>query len=218
MADCYYLDGARNQQGPVPSEEIARLIRGGTIRRDTMIWHAGMPDWSPVGQVSEFAALFGQAAPPARPPGPSAGIYQGQASVAHAAYYYPARSMSFGEAIAICFRKFADFDGRARRPEFWWFYLFYYLVNIGLSIIDLTIAASGGPRILALLAWLASWLPWLAVGARRLHDTDRSGWFQLLLLIPLVGFIILVVLWCQRGTDGPNRFGSDDLAVAAEFD
>jgi hypothetical protein len=67
MADCYYLDGARNQQGPVPSEEIARLIRGGTIRRDTMIWSAGMPDWSPAGQVGEFASLFAQAAP-TRPP------------------------------------------------------------------------------------------------------------------------------------------------------
>ncbi len=67
MADCYYLDGARNQQGPVPTEEIARLIRSGMIRRDTMVWSAGMPDWRPAGQVSEFASLFVQAAP-ARPP------------------------------------------------------------------------------------------------------------------------------------------------------
>jgi GYF domain 2 len=67
MADCYYLDAGRNQQGPVPTEEIARLIRSGTIRRDTMLWYAGMPDWRPAGQVSEFASLFAQAAPP-RPP------------------------------------------------------------------------------------------------------------------------------------------------------
>jgi hypothetical protein len=67
MADCYYLDGARNQQGPVPSDEIARLIRSGMIRRDTLIWYAGMPDWRPAGQVNEFASLFAQAAPP-RPP------------------------------------------------------------------------------------------------------------------------------------------------------
>ena len=63
MADCYYLDGARNQQGPVPADEIARLIRGGTIRRDTLIWHAGMPDWRPAGQVNEFASLFAQTPP-----------------------------------------------------------------------------------------------------------------------------------------------------------
>ena len=67
MADCYYLDGARNQQGPVPADEIARLIRSGTISRDTMIWYAGMPDWRPAGQVNEFASLFAQAGPP-RPP------------------------------------------------------------------------------------------------------------------------------------------------------
>src|SRR5690348_5859555 len=67
MADCYYLDGARNQQGPIPPDEIARLIRSGTIRRDTLIWFDGMPDWRPVGQVSEFASLFAQGAPP-RPP------------------------------------------------------------------------------------------------------------------------------------------------------
>jgi hypothetical protein len=67
MADCYYLDGARNQQGPVPTEEIVRLIRSGMIRRDTMIWYAGMPDWLPAGQMREFAPLFAQAVPP-RPP------------------------------------------------------------------------------------------------------------------------------------------------------
>src|SRR5262249_52480871 len=75
MADCYYVDGARNQQGPVPTEEIARLIGSGAIRRDTLVWHAGMPDWSPAGQVSEFASLFGQAAPrpPAAPYAPQPG-------------------------------------------------------------------------------------------------------------------------------------------------
>jgi hypothetical protein len=67
--EAYYLDGARNQQGPVPIAEIGRLIRSGTIRCDTLVWYAGMPDWSPAGQVREFASLFGQAAPSRRPPG-----------------------------------------------------------------------------------------------------------------------------------------------------
>ena len=78
MADCYYLDAAGNQQGPVPTEEIARLIRGGMVRRDTMVWHAGLPDWAPAGQVSEFAALFAQAVPP-RPPATSVPRAGGQA-------------------------------------------------------------------------------------------------------------------------------------------
>ena len=230
MADCYYLDGARNQQGPVPSEEIARLIRSGTIRRDTMVWSAGMPEWSPAGQVNDFAPLFAQAAPPQHPAGPppagppmqrtvpGAGGYQGQPRPAYAPQYYAAKEMGFGDAIKTCFSKYATFSGRARRPEFWWFYLFQFIVNIGLSILDLAIAGAGGPKVLALLGYLALLLPWLAAGVRRLHDTDRSGWLMLLLFIPLVGFIILIVFWCQRGTDGPNRFGSDDGAVAAEFD
>jgi hypothetical protein len=85
--DVYYLDGARNQQGPVPAEEIARLIRSGTIRRDTMIWYAGMPDWRPAGQVTEFAALFAQGAPP-RPP---AAPYAAQPGPQRAASPYPAQ-------------------------------------------------------------------------------------------------------------------------------
>ncbi len=78
MADapeCYYLDAARNQQGPVAAAEIVRLIRNGTIRRDTLVWYAGMPEWRPVSQVNEFASLFAQAGPP-RPP---ATPYSGQA-------------------------------------------------------------------------------------------------------------------------------------------
>ena len=230
MADCYYLDAARNQQGPVPTEEIARLIRGGTIRRDTMVWYAGMPQWSPAGQVSDFAPLFAQAAPPPRPAGPppvgppmgrtvpsAGGGYQGQPRPAYA-QYQAAKEMGFGGAIKTCFSKYATFSGRARRPEFWWWFLFYYLVLIGFSIIDAAITAAGGPGVLSLLAILAFFLPTLAVQVRRLHDTDRSGWLWLLSFIPLVGIIILIVFWCQRGTDGPNRFGSDDLSVAAEFD
>jgi len=230
VADYYYLDGARNQQGPVPPDEIARLIRSGTIRRDTMVWSAGMPEWSPAGQVGDFASLFGQGAPPPRPQGPppggpsmqrtvpNAGTYQGQVRPGQGAYYNPPKSMGFGEAIKVCFGKYAEFKGRARRPEYWWWILFYYLVLIGLSILDAVITAAGGPGVLSLLAILALFLPTLAAGVRRLHDTDRSGWTLLLGLIPLIGSIILIVFLCQRGTDGPNRFGSDDLAVAAEFD
>ena len=108
--------------------------------------------------------------------------------------------------------------GRARRPEYWWWVLFNVLVGLALGIIDLVLASVGIPAVLSNLANLAFLLPSLAVGARRLHDTDRSGWWLLLWLIPLIGWIIVIVFLCQRGTDGPNRFGSDDLAVAAEFD
>jgi hypothetical protein len=72
MADastqCYYLDSARNQQGPVTGADIARLVRSGAITRDTLMWYPGMADWRPAGQVSEFASLFGGPAAPTRPP------------------------------------------------------------------------------------------------------------------------------------------------------
>jgi uncharacterized membrane protein YhaH (DUF805 family) len=232
MAEYYYLDGARAQQGPVPTDEIARLIRGGTIRRDTMIWTGGMPEWRSAGQVNDFASQFDQAPPPrpsvpppafpAAPPMqgtvPNAGGYQGQPRPAQGAPYDAARSMGFGSAIATCFRKYVDFRGRARRPELWWWMLFYYLLIFGLTFVDIGITAAGGPGVTSFLAILAVFLPTLAVQVRRLHDTDRSGWFILLAMIPLVGFIVLIVFWCQRGTDGPNRFGDDGLNVAAEFD
>src|SRR5215469_7247165 len=71
---CYYLDAARNQQGPVSPADLARLVRSGAITRDTLIWFAGMPDWRPAGQINEFASLFAPPAggpPPMRPPMPS---------------------------------------------------------------------------------------------------------------------------------------------------
>ena len=218
MADYYYLDGARNQQGPVPTEEIARLIRSGTIRRDTMIWSGGMPEWSPAGQVREFAPQFAGAAPPPRPPGP--GGYQGQPrpAAAYADYGAARPMMGFGEAIKTCFRKYVDFKGRARRPEYWWWTLFNVLLSIPLALVDVAIEGAGGPAVLSNLVNLALFLPSLAVGVRRLHDTDRRGWWLLLWLIPLIGWIIIIVFLCQRGTDGANRFGSDDSNVAAEFD
>jgi uncharacterized membrane protein YhaH (DUF805 family) len=226
MDDCYYLDATRNQQGPVPADEIARLIRSGTIRRDTLIWHAGMPDWRPVGQVDGFASLFARAAPPRRPVVPSresvAGAAPSQRMAPVAGVYsdHIEPRMGFGKAIATCFSKYVDFTGRARRKEYWFWHLFYWLVIVGLLVVDAFIAAVHGPPVLTLFALLGLFLPTLAGTVRRLHDTDHSGWMMFVSLIPLVGGIIFLVFMCQRGTTGPNRFGEDPLApgIAAAFD
>ncbi|MFY9329251.1 MAG: DUF805 domain-containing protein [Georgfuchsia sp.] len=106
--------------------------------------------------------------------------------------------MTFGEAISTCFSKYADFDGRASRAEFWWFFLFTFLASAAAGIVSQTLSA---------LFSLGVLLPSLAVGARRLHDTDRSGWFLLLWLIPLIGWIVLLVWTVQEGKE-PNRFSS----------
>jgi uncharacterized membrane protein YhaH (DUF805 family) len=96
--------------------------------------------------------------------------------------------MTFVESIRTCLTKYVDFNGVASRSEFWWFILFVFIVSIVLNWISPLIGGLFG---------LAMLLPELAVGARRLHDTGKSGWLQLLLLIPLIGLIVLIVFWVQ---------------------
>jgi uncharacterized membrane protein YhaH (DUF805 family) len=96
--------------------------------------------------------------------------------------------MTFADSIRTCFAKYADFNGTASRSEFWWFQLFLVLVAAALSLFSTTLAS---------LFYLAVLLPDLAVGARRLHDTGKSGWWQLLLIVPL-GVIVLIVFWVQE--------------------
>jgi len=102
-------------------------------------------------------------------------------------------------------RKYADFNGRARRAEFWWYTLAVMIVSAIVQSVDSV--AFGQPGLLTGILSLALLIPGLAVGARRLHDTDRSGWWLLIGLIPLVGFIVLLVFWISDGTPGPNKFG-----------
>ena len=103
-----------------------------------------------------------------------------------------------------CWKKYAEFSGRARRKEFWMFVLFNFLVNIAVGIVDGILGTNGA---LGGLYSLAVLIPSLAVAARRLHDTDRSGWWQLIALIPLIGVIILLVFVCSDSKPGENRFG-----------
>jgi uncharacterized membrane protein YhaH (DUF805 family) len=119
--------------------------------------------------------------------------------------------MSFFEAISSGFSNYVNFSGRAQRSAYWWWTLFSILLYIVTSIIDVLIAGSGGFSPLTLIAQLALFLPSLALAVRRLHDKDKSGWFFLLIFIPLVGAIILLIWFVQRGTVGPNRFGPDPL-------
>ena len=107
------------------------------------------------------------------------------------------QNMTFVESIKICFSKYADFTGRATRSEFWWWTLFTFLATIATGYFS--------PAVSGLFS-LVTLLPSLAVGARRLHDTDRTGWLQLLWFIPIIGWIILLVWLIQKGKE-PNRFG-----------
>lgn len=104
--------------------------------------------------------------------------------------------MTFGESIQTCFSKYAEFSGRASRSEYWWWFLFVFLATMAASVVNDKVSA---------LFSIAVMLPGLAVGTRRLHDIDKSGWFQLLFLIPIIGWIILIYWAAQEGKE-PNRF------------
>jgi uncharacterized membrane protein YhaH (DUF805 family) len=105
--------------------------------------------------------------------------------------------MNFADAIRTCFTKYVDFNGRAKRPEFWWWALFVFLASLVAQWIG---------YLPSLVVSLGTLLPSIAVGARRLHDIDKSGWWQLVGLIPFIGWIIMI-WWCVQDSKDPNRFG-----------
>lgn len=119
--------------------------------------------------------------------------------------------MEFQEAVKAGFNNYANFSGRASRSEFWYWILFCFILNIVSGFIDTIL----GLPLTGLLIFFGLLVPNIAVGIRRLHDTDRSGWWYLLNFVPVIGWIILII-WCAtKGTDGPNRFGNDPLLSIA---
>ncbi len=109
-------------------------------------------------------------------------------------------------------RKYADFTGRARRKEYWMYTLFTIFVVIGLSIVDEVAGlnkATDGLSPLSTLYSLAVLIPGLAVIVRRLHDIGKSGWWLLIMLIPLIGSLVLLVFMVREGDRGANKYGPD---------
>lgn len=120
-------------------------------------------------------------------------------------------------------KRYADFQGRSRRKEYWMFVLGIFIAAIVLSIIEGIAGVNGmiagayGP--LTAIFFLVIIVPGIAVQVRRFHDQDKSGWFVLIGLIPLLGGLVVLVFMCLEGTRGPNRFGADpkDPAGAEVF-
>jgi len=134
--------------------------------------------------------------------------------------------MGFGQAIKHVFSNYATFRGRASRSEFWWWYLFtvivsavIYLISVPLGLTvgggewvvgsgaEAQVIAIPGTPILSLVWFLAIVIPTIAVGARRLHDTDRTGWWWLIYFLCCIGPIVLIIFWVMDSTPGPNRYG-----------
>ena len=197
-AQWHYAEGGATK-GPFSAEQMAALIQNGTIAAQTQVWSPTMAAWAPLSQSPLAGQVpFGGSSParPGMPPPASIGANAGTGANALAA------------AVRTSFNKYATFEGRAARPEFWFFVLFNVLVGVALSVVDaILFGMANGVSPLNSLYSLAVLIPSLAVGARRLHDIDRSGWWQLIVLVPLVGFVVILVFWCKRGTQGHNRFG-----------
>lgn len=105
--------------------------------------------------------------------------------------------MTFSESIQTCFRKYADFNGRATRSEFWWWTLFDVLICTAGALIG---------EVPGALVVLGTLLPSLAVTSRRLHDIGRSGWWQLINFIPLIGWAIMIY-WCVQDSTSQDAYG-----------
>lgn len=95
-------------------------------------------------------------------------------------------------------KKYADFNGRARREEYWMFVLIYMVINIILAVL--------GMDVISMIVGLALLVPSISIGARRLHDTSRSGWWQLIYFVPLIGLIVMIIFLVQDSHD-TNEYG-----------
>ena len=114
----------------------------------------------------------------------------------------------------VVLRRYTQFVGRAGRAEFWWFELANLIITVVLSILG---RATDVFNVIGFAYAIAVLVPSVAVGIRRLHDTDRSGWWLLIVLVPLVGVIVLLVFLASQGTPGPNQYGppaTSDPALA----
>ena len=136
--------------------------------------------------------------------------------------------MNFRIAIIKCFMLYFVFKGRAKRAEFWWFFLFLMILGVMTSIIDSTLGTQivtndmgtitevddQKTGIFSTVVQLITFIPGLAVGARRLHDTNRSGWWQLLWIVILIGWIPLLIFFASPSKNDDNlnynKFGHEE--------
>lgn len=116
--------------------------------------------------------------------------------------------MSFGQSISYCLSNYANFNGRGSRSEFWWFLLAVFVVQVVIQgLLNLVLGDGFIFTLLALVVGVGLAIPLYAAGSRRMHDTGKSGWLQLLVLIPCVGIFIMLFLWAQAGQPADNQYG-----------
>lgn len=117
------------------------------------------------------------------------------------------------EQMLTPLKKYCDFKGRASRAEYWWFFLFMAILVTVATLVDVVLF--GEQSLVSFVMVFATLLPSAGVAVRRFHDIDKSGWWVLLGLIPLLGLLVLLYFFVQPGTAGENRFGPDPRAGGA---
>lgn len=203
------------QRGPVNESDLANAIHQGEIGPDSLVWRESMEDWA-LARTSLPGALIPQSWVDHLPRSPAQGSQSGSVG-GSASQSYPGTAPSggvyhpttFGDSIKTVFWRYTQFSGRARRSEYWWFALGCLIASFVLIAIDFMIfpASVAEVGVLSNIFGLAIFVPSIAVSARRLHDTGRSGWWQLVGLIPLIGLIILIVWLAKKGQPNDNDYG-----------
>lgn len=211
----YYADGEQ-QRGPVSDDEIGDLMQAGTVRPETLVWQEGQSAWQPaIEVVPRHLRPDATGAPPPLPADARDEVPATAATEPYADtqdgwdYRHP---FTFQETIKhILKNNYLNFKGRARRREFWWWVLAVMIGSFVAGSLDQVLFGTppletgflNGVFTLAVLA------PWLGVSARRLHDIGKTGWWQLIGLIPLIGLIVMIYFTVQKGDPGPNEYGPE---------
>lgn len=193
----HYTARGIEQPGPIDQQSLINLIAAGQVGALDKVWNDSFPEWAVVCQVPQLAGSV----PPER--------------VAPA----PVRRSPVAWWLEG-WRKYADFEGRACRQEFWYYALFNGLIGFVALALDAgfrTIDLDSGVGLFQTLNAAAAIVPNAAAATRRLHDTNRPGWLQLLVFLPLVGAILLIVWLAADGDPHENRYGQDPKGRTREF-
>ena len=191
----FYLSGSESK-GPFSRDQMAALASEGVIDGRTQVWSEGRQGWSALSETGLREVL--------RPGGISASpvprVTQGSND--------GPKSVGLVEATRRFFSNYATFSGRASRSEYWYAVLFMLLSGLVAVALDAALFGTRAEIDPITSIWqLALLIPSISVAVRRLHDTDRSGWNYLWVFLPVIGAIILIVFFCQRGSPGRNRYG-----------
>ena len=139
-------------------------------------------------------------------------------SVSTIASSTPQVTVEFPDAVKHGFQRYIDFSGRSSRAEYWWFAFFIVLVDIIATAVDTVVLGTdlGGIGLLSAVWELARLIPSLAIGVRRLHDINKSGWWLLSGFVLVIGWIVLIVWAIKRGDEGPNKYGPDPRQATSQ--